>query len=76
MNNPSFDPLGDILQATDELSRVINSYKKIVGEEQVDSSYEDQSTGGQSESGEGFNVVFISFNCNQLVLNFILSSAI
>ncbi|XP_017277461.1 ADP-ribosylation factor-binding protein GGA3 [Kryptolebias marmoratus] len=43
--------LGDILQATDDLSRVINSYKKIVGGEQVDGSGEEpQSTGAQSES--------------------------
>ncbi|XP_037544892.1 ADP-ribosylation factor-binding protein GGA3 [Nematolebias whitei] len=33
--------LGDILQATDDLSRVINAFKKIAGGEQVDSSREE-----------------------------------
>ncbi len=44
---------GDILQASDDLSRVINSYKKIVEGQPINGdSEEPRSTGGNSESGE------------------------
>uniref|UniRef100_A0A665VWT2 Golgi associated, gamma adaptin ear containing, ARF binding protein 3b n=1 Tax=Echeneis naucrates TaxID=173247 RepID=A0A665VWT2_ECHNA len=43
--------LGDILQASDDLSRVINSYKKIVEGQPINGdSEEPPSTAGQSES--------------------------
>ncbi|XP_071329932.1 ADP-ribosylation factor-binding protein GGA3 isoform X2 [Trachinotus anak] len=43
--------LGDILQASDDLSRVINSYKKIVEEQPINGdSEEPRSTAGHSES--------------------------
>ncbi|XP_022056938.2 ADP-ribosylation factor-binding protein GGA3 isoform X2 [Acanthochromis polyacanthus] len=43
--------LGDILQASDDLSRVINSYKKIVEGQPINGDSEDpQTTGGHSES--------------------------
>uniref|UniRef100_A0AAQ5Y6Z7 Golgi associated, gamma adaptin ear containing, ARF binding protein 3b n=1 Tax=Amphiprion ocellaris TaxID=80972 RepID=A0AAQ5Y6Z7_AMPOC len=45
--------LGDILQASDDLSRVINSYKKIVEGQPINGDSEDpQTTAGHSESGE------------------------
>lgn len=47
-----FDPSGDILQANDDLSKVINSYKKIVEGLPINGdSEEPQST---TESGETF----------------------
>uniref|UniRef100_A0A3P8SL77 Golgi associated, gamma adaptin ear containing, ARF binding protein 3 n=1 Tax=Amphiprion percula TaxID=161767 RepID=A0A3P8SL77_AMPPE len=43
--------LGDILQASDDLSRVINSYKKIVEGQPINGDSEDpQTTAGHSES--------------------------
>ncbi|XP_068192135.1 ADP-ribosylation factor-binding protein GGA3 isoform X2 [Antennarius striatus] len=43
--------LGDILQASDDLSRVINSYKKIVEGQPINGdSEESRSTAGQTES--------------------------
>uniref|UniRef100_A0A8C2WEV5 Golgi associated, gamma adaptin ear containing, ARF binding protein 3 n=1 Tax=Cyclopterus lumpus TaxID=8103 RepID=A0A8C2WEV5_CYCLU len=45
--------LGDILQASDDLSRVINAYKKIVEGQPINGdSEEPRSTAGHSESGE------------------------
>uniref|UniRef100_A0A672FPC0 Golgi associated, gamma adaptin ear containing, ARF binding protein 3b n=1 Tax=Salarias fasciatus TaxID=181472 RepID=A0A672FPC0_SALFA len=45
--------LGDILQASDDLSRVINSYKKIVEGQPINGdSEEPRSTAGHSESGD------------------------
>lgn len=50
---PECDPAGDILQASDDLSRVINSYKKIVEGQPINGdSEEPPSTAGQNESGE------------------------
>lgn len=42
-------PPGDILQASDDLSRVINSYKKIVKGQTVNGDIED----ARSAAGEG-----------------------
>lgn len=43
---------GDILQASDDLSRVINSYKKIVEGQPINGdSEEPRSTAGYSQSG-------------------------
>lgn len=48
-----FDSSGDILQASDDLSRVINSYKKIVEGQPINGdSEEPRSTTGHSESGK------------------------
>uniref|UniRef100_A0A8D0AAU4 Golgi associated, gamma adaptin ear containing, ARF binding protein 3 n=1 Tax=Sander lucioperca TaxID=283035 RepID=A0A8D0AAU4_SANLU len=45
--------LGDILQASDDLSRVINSYKKIVEGQPINGdSEEPRSTAGHGESGK------------------------
>uniref|UniRef100_A0A7N6FA27 Golgi associated, gamma adaptin ear containing, ARF binding protein 3b n=1 Tax=Anabas testudineus TaxID=64144 RepID=A0A7N6FA27_ANATE len=52
--------LGEILQASDDLSRVINSYKKIVEGQPINGdSEEPRSTGVPSESGDSLsNVIF------------------
>lgn len=52
----TFDPSGDILQASDDLSRVINSYKKIVEGLPINGDNEEApSSAAQSESGESFH---------------------
>ncbi|XP_037647491.1 ADP-ribosylation factor-binding protein GGA3 isoform X1 [Sebastes umbrosus] len=49
--------LGDILQASDDLSRVINSYKKIVEGQPINGdSEEPRSTAGHSESAAGIDL--------------------
>uniref|UniRef100_A0A3Q0R1F4 Golgi associated, gamma adaptin ear containing, ARF binding protein 3 n=1 Tax=Amphilophus citrinellus TaxID=61819 RepID=A0A3Q0R1F4_AMPCI len=50
--------LGDILQASDDLSKVISSYKKIVEGQPINGdSEEPQSTAGHSESGERYTLI-------------------
>uniref|UniRef100_A0A3P8RKE6 Golgi associated, gamma adaptin ear containing, ARF binding protein 3b n=1 Tax=Astatotilapia calliptera TaxID=8154 RepID=A0A3P8RKE6_ASTCA len=52
--------LGDILQASDDLSRVINAYKKIVEGQPINGDSEEPlSTAGHSESGQFFGGVFL-----------------
>lgn len=49
----TFDSSGDILQASDDLSRVINAYKKIVEGQNINGDSEQPpSTAAPSESGE------------------------
>lgn len=52
------DSSGDILQASDDLSRVINSYKEIVEGQPINGdSEEPRSSAGHNESGESpFNL--------------------
>uniref|UniRef100_A0A665VXG1 Golgi associated, gamma adaptin ear containing, ARF binding protein 3b n=1 Tax=Echeneis naucrates TaxID=173247 RepID=A0A665VXG1_ECHNA len=71
--------LGDILQASDDLSRVINSYKKIVEGQPINGdSEEPPSTAGQSESGEKYFILILSFLKTPQILShhFILSNVI
>lgn len=64
-NLQPLDASGDILQASDDLSRVINSYKKIVEGQPINGdSEEPPSTAGHSESGErlsGMMRMFLHF---------------
>uniref|UniRef100_A0A8C4E1I9 Golgi associated, gamma adaptin ear containing, ARF binding protein 3b n=1 Tax=Dicentrarchus labrax TaxID=13489 RepID=A0A8C4E1I9_DICLA len=60
--------LGDILQASDDLSRVINAYKKIVEGQPINGdSEEPRTTAGHSETGER-HFIIIFFNLQKNVI--------
>uniref|UniRef100_A0A8D3D7Y6 Golgi associated, gamma adaptin ear containing, ARF binding protein 3 n=1 Tax=Scophthalmus maximus TaxID=52904 RepID=A0A8D3D7Y6_SCOMX len=60
--------LGDILQASDDLSRVINSYKKIVEGQPINGdSAEPPSTACHSESGERYFIIMHMFFSSKFI---------